>query len=145
MRRSLAVTLAIGIPFVVIVLVLTLSPRPPQDGMPVILDMVLDFARNTLGWTWLGFTALEQIANVLVFVPVGILAALVTPRPFWPLALLVGPALSLGIEAVQALALAHRSATWSDLFMNSLGATIGVLLVLAVRGLRRSPQPIDNV
>ncbi|MFC4139731.1 MULTISPECIES: VanZ family protein [unclassified Microbacterium] len=139
-RRSVTTALVIGIPFLAFLLVLTISPQGLQDRFPVVLDAVLDFGRHTLGWTWLGFTALEKIANVLVFIPVGVLAAVLVPLRVWPLALFVGPALSAIIETVQGLALSHRSATLSDLLLNSLGATVGAGITLAVRALRRSRE-----
>ncbi|WP_181905772.1 VanZ family protein [Microbacterium bovistercoris] len=139
-RRSVTTALVIGIPFLVILLVLTISPQPLQDRFPVFLDHVLDLGRNTLGWSWLGFTALEKIANVLVFIPVGVLAALIVPLRLWPLALLAGPAFSAVIEIVQGLALSHRSATLSDLALNTLGATVGAGITLTARALHRSRQ-----
>ncbi|MFE6997444.1 VanZ family protein [Microbacterium sp. NPDC057659] len=139
-RRAVTTVLVIGIVFVVALLVLTISPRPLQDRFPVALDEVLRFGRHTLGWTWLDFTALEKIANVLVFIPVGVLTAVLVPLPRWPIALLVGPALSAVIEIVQGLALSHRSATLSDFVLNSLGATIGAAVTLGVRALRRPRQ-----
>jgi glycopeptide antibiotics resistance protein len=143
-RRAVTTVLVIGIPFVAALLVLTISPQPLQDRFPVLLDDVLGFARHTLGWTWLGFTALERIANVLVFIPVGVLAAVLIPLRRWPLALLVGPALSAAIEIVQGLALSHRSATLSDFALNSLGATIGAAITLGVRALRRPRQTASS-
>lgn len=98
--------------------------------MPNLVDLVLSSAHR-LGWESLNFTRLEIIANVLVFVPIGVLAFLLVPRRFWPLAIMLGPALSLSIEVFQRLALPNRAATLTDVVANSGGALIGVALAIA--------------
>lgn len=129
-RRARGWALALGIPFFAGLAILTLTPARVERSMPNLLDRVLEGAHR-LGWASLDFTALEIIANVLVFVPVGVFAFLVVPRALWPLALLVGPAISGAIEGAQRVALPHRTATLSDLVANSAGATIGVLVAFA--------------
>ena len=138
-RRSsgpaLAFAAVLGLPYVIGILVLTLTPRGFQSRMPQVLDLVLGFAHHTLGWQWLGFTKLELMANVLVFVPIGVLAFLLLRA--WPLvlALLVGPLLSFGVELVQATLLPHRVASLMDVAANTLGATAGVILAWAMASL----------
>ncbi|MEJ1090066.1 VanZ family protein [Microbacterium istanbulense] len=133
-RRSLAlpVALVLGIPYLIGLLLLTIWPRPVQDSAPVILDLVVRAVHRGLGWTWLGFSELEAIANVLVFVPIGTLAFLAFRRVAWPLAFAAGPLLSLGVELVQKAALPHRIGSVADIVLNSVGATLGVLLAWAI-------------
>jgi len=121
--------LALGIPFLVGLALLTLTPERIEQTMPNLLDLVLGTAHR-LGWESLDFTRLEILANILVFVPVGVLAFLLLPRRVWPLALLIGPALSAAIEVSQRLALPHRAATVTDVVANSAGATAGVILAV---------------
>ena len=121
---------AAGIPFLLALGLLTLMPVRVEQAAPTLLASVLSFIRDDLSWTWLGFAQLEVIANVLVFVPVGILAFLVTPRRVWGLAFAAGPALSVLIEAWQAVALPERAATFADVLANSAGSTLGVGLAL---------------
>ncbi|WEK60587.1 MAG: VanZ family protein [Candidatus Microbacterium colombiense] len=129
-RRSTRVwAIAIAIPFFGALALLTLTPARVERSMPNLLDLVLGGAHR-LGWESLDFTRLEIIANVLVFVPVGVLAFLLLPRVAWPLALLIGPGISGIIEVAQRVALPHRAATISDLIANSVGATAGVLLAV---------------
>lgn len=125
------VTLLLGIPFLACLAFLTLTPSRIENAMPNLLDLALR-AAHRLGWESLDFTQLEVLANVLVFVPVGILAASLLPRRLGALALLVGPAISVGIEFAQRIALPHRAATVSDVLANSAGATVGVLLALTL-------------
>ena len=129
-RLTRGIAIALGIPFFAGLALLTLTPARVEETMPNLLDLVLS-AAHRLGWESLDFTRLEIIANVLVFVPVGILAFVLVPRRFWPLAVILGPALSLAIEIAQRLALPHRAATVTDVIANSGGALIGVFIAIA--------------
>lgn len=129
-RLTRGIALALGIPFFVGLALLTLTPERVERSLPNLLDLVLS-AAHRLGWESLDFARLEVIANVLVFVPIGILAFLLVPRRMWPLAIVLGPALSLSIEVVQRLVLPHRAATLTDVVANSGGALIGVALAIA--------------
>lgn len=141
-RHTRAGALALGIPFLAGLALLTLTPSRVEETMPDLLDLVLSIGHR-LGWTSLDFTLLEVLANVLVFVPVGILAFLLLPRRVWMISLLVGPLLSLSIEAAQRIALPHRAATVTDVIANAFGATAGVafaVLCTLVFAVRRAPQ-----
>lgn len=129
-RRTRGIALAVGLPFLVALGTLTLAPTRVEDRVPTLLDAVLRILREDLSWTWLGFDQLEVIANVVVFIPVGILAFVLIPRRLWGLAFLAGPALSVGIELWQAVALPERAATVLDVLANSAGATLGVAVAL---------------
>ncbi|QDE35607.1 VanZ family protein [Microbacterium foliorum] len=128
-RLTRGIALALGIPFFIGLALLTLTPARVEESMPNLLDLVLSSAHR-LGWESLDFTRLEIIANVLVFVPIGILAFILVPRRLWPLAIVLGPALSLSIEAFQRLVLPHRAATLTDVVANSGGALIGVAIAI---------------
>ncbi|MFF7293135.1 VanZ family protein [Microbacterium sp. NPDC008134] len=128
-RGTRAWALGLGIPFLAGLVALTLTPSRVEQRMPNLLDVILSTVHR-LGWASLDFTRLEILANVLVFVPVGILAFVLLPRPAWGLAFLVGPAISIGIEVFQRIALPHRAATVSDVIANSTGSTIGVVLAV---------------
>ena len=71
--------------------------------------------------------------NVLLFVPLSLLGAFVLDR--WRVLgwLLVGLAVSLVVEGVQAVLLTGRSATVSDLLANTAGAGLGILAALVLR------------
>ena len=121
--------LGLGIPFLAGLALLTLTPERVEDAMPNLLDVVRGVA-HALGAGSLDVTRLEVFANILVFVPIGILAFLLLPRAVWPLALLIGPAMSGAIELAQRLALPHRAATVTDVIANSAGATAGVVVAV---------------
>lgn len=118
------------VPFVIVILVITLMPSRVEQAAPGAVYGVLDWIQLDLGARWFTFEAAERAANVLLFVPVGILAYLILPRVLWPLALLIGGVLSVAVEVAQAAFLQERYATLSDVAANVLGTTLGVLLAV---------------
>ncbi len=80
---------------------------------------------------------IERGVNVLLFVPLGALAAAQLRRRHWWIALGMCTALSGVIELGQALLLPGRYASWSDILTNSVGAGIGVGIMMLMR--RRTP------
>jgi len=89
----------------------------------------------------LNLHAAEFAANILLFVPLGLLGALLLPRRRWWVALVSLLTLSLGIEIVQAFGLSYRQPSSRDVLGNALGAAIGVGLSLA---LRRQPVVVGE-
>ncbi len=78
----------------------------------------------------------EPLANVALFVPIGLLVGLASRRPV--LGALAGVALTVAIELVQALVPAiGRSCAMDDAIANALGATLGAVLAGVVRLLPR--------
>lgn len=78
----------------------------------------------------------EALANVLLFVPLGMAGALLLRRHTGWLVVGLG-ALSLAIEVLQST-LPDRTPSYRDVVLNSAGALIGVVSVLLVRGVRRA-------
>ena len=77
---------------------------------------------------WLTYDVIETGANVLLFMPFGVLLALALPLQrglVVPLAL----ATTLVIESGQALFLADRTPSLRDIVANVLGAAIGLAIV----------------
>jgi VanZ family protein len=82
---------------------------------------------------WVTTSDVERTANVLLFVPAGLLLCYLLPRTSRWLVWLACIAVSVGVEAVQ-LPLVGRDATPADVVTNSAGAAIGVLLHAALPG-----------
>lgn len=119
----------------VVVALVVFWPTPvDRDYQDAIIRLLSVLHRHGVP-EWFGYRALEFSGNVAIFVPLGFLVFFVLPRRRWWLALLIVPALSVTIECTQALLLAQRFATVSDVVSNSLGAVIGVLLALLLRAL----------
>lgn len=83
--------------------------------------------RGIEGLGWVTTSDVERTANVLLFIPAGLLLGHLLPRTSRWLVWLICVAVSLGVEAVQ-LPLPGRDATPIDVVTNSAGAAIGVLL-----------------
>ncbi|MEJ7634789.1 VanZ family protein [Aeromicrobium sp.] len=83
------------------------------------------------------YDALEVSSNVAMFVPLGVLAMMVSRRMTWPRAVLVALVVSGAIELVQAIARPGRTADPQDVIANAAGAALGAGIVLLVRRARR--------
>ncbi len=85
---------------------------------------------------------LEILANVALFVPIGLLLALAWPRLRVWQTVLVGALMSVLIETVQGV-MPSRFPTLSDVIANTTGTLIGALIVtiiLSLAGVERPPR-----
>lgn len=85
----------------------------------------------------LTYTVFEFGANIVLFVPFGLLLALAWPQLKGWMIVLLGYAASATIELGQTL-LPSRYPTISDVIANTLGTAIGCLIIIAVRNAARS-------
>lgn len=83
----------------------------------------------------IGYNLLEFGANVVLFIPCGLLLAHLLRS--WVPAVLLGAGLAVAIEAGQWLVLPGRHADARDIIANSAGALFGALLWLLLRTLHR--------
>ncbi|UZN04163.1 VanZ family protein [Cellulomonas sp. S1-8] len=124
-RTRLRVLLAV---YLAAVAVVTLRPAPPDDGtLGVVRTVVAWLVRSGAPVT---FGGLEAVANVVMFVPFGVLVGLLLRRPWWVVVLL-GATTSALIETIQRW-LPTRYPTLQDLVLNTLGAAVGVVALLVV-------------
>ena len=120
-------SIAVGIAsaaWVALVLAVTLLPAPwPPNAAEAPLG-VLNPSTWTADATWRNGTMFEFIANVAMFVPIGLIAA----RYLRGWMRILGPiALTVGIEIVQ-IPLADRISDPRDLIANTIGAVIGLAI-----------------
>ena len=132
MRRAvLAAALAVYAGFV---LAVTLTPRMPgTSSIALLVNAALaEFHRRGL-LVGVEYDTVEFIANIGMFVPLGVLTALLLPRRAWWVLLLAGTAFSGFIELYQLLLLPGRVGEWRDVLSNSLGFLVGAGVVVIIR------------
>lgn len=110
---------------------LTLGPQPLDDEGRGLLRRVIAWLRRHDATEWVTYSGVEFTANVLMFVPVGLFFVLLLGRRRWWLAVMLGVALTLGIETAQ-LFLVDRVPDPRDLLANSIGAALGVVGALLI-------------
>jgi len=130
--RQRQVVIALLVVVGVAAAVLVLNPWHLQDAFDGPIDRGL--ARlHAIGLPpILNVHAAEFGANIALFVPLGLLGALLAPRRLWWAVLLGLVAVSISIELVQAWGLPYRRASVRDVLGNSAGAALGVGLSLLV-------------
>ena len=114
--------------------VITLTPEMPGTGLvDRFVSRVLRslHARGVL--PGIDYLTVEFIGNILMFVPLGVLVALLVPRRAWWTLLLAGTVFSGFIELFQALFLPDRYPEWRDLLSNSTGFLIGAAIAVSLR------------
>ena len=117
----------------VVIGVIVFTPGPPdasgQESLQLWIDRMHELHRLP---GFITFALVEFLSNVVMFVPLGFLAAgAVRPRTRrWviPLAVVV----SVGIEVVQGAFLPDRTAAVSDVVANLIGATVGVVVLALI-------------
>ena len=125
--------------------VVTLSPDAPVRELFSFHEWLARVVRRaTLGRTEVSVREAESLANVLLFVPIGLLLRLALPQLLSSALLVLATAGSLGIEVVQYALLPGRTPSVADVLFNGGGAAIGLVLgvdaqrLVARRGRRRS-------
>lgn len=129
-------------------------PAPVDQGMRFVVLQLAAFLRGS-GLLWLQYEHIEFSANVLLFIPLGLLVTLVVGpaqvRWFPPLSCLLA---SMVIELVQFTMLQQRFPTLSDVIANTVGGALGWLIALGFRRVATTegrssrqaaePQVVDN-
>lgn len=110
-------------------------PTPIDRPVRGLIDRVIQELHERGVPSFIDYGVIEFTANVALFVPVGVLLGLAIPVRWSLLTLVLGPALSAGIEFAQSTLLDERYATARDVVANSIGSTFGVLLALTLRAL----------
>ena len=116
---------AVTVAYLAVVAWITLNPAPGDPAGNPLLRLLLRAVSAMPGLGWVDYAVAEFSANVLLFVPMGLLFTLVLGRWRWWLAVAIGVVATLTIEFVQ-LFLPARFSTASDLIANTLGTLLGV-------------------
>lgn len=108
-------------------------PTPVDRPLAGLMRQVIDAVRGYPLTAGITYMHVEGAANVLLFVPLGLIVALLLPTRRWWLAAVAGALTSAGIEAVQYLALSQRTASLGDVLNNTLGALLGAAAIRIIR------------
>ena len=92
------------------------------------------------GFAYMSYDLVDAAANVMWFVPIGVLALITIGRRYWIVALLLCVALSCVVEVVQASVLSSRVGSISDVVANSMGAVMGILVGVIIDQFRSLRQ-----
>ena len=113
--------------YLAVLATLTLGSRPEE-----FFDSALHALREVPLLHDVGLLTVERTANVVLFVPFGLLLCLAYPRVSRVMVWAGCAVVSIGVELYQWL-LPDRDPTLVDIATNSAGAAIGVLLAAAVQ------------
>jgi VanZ family protein len=139
--RKLLAPIALG-SYLTVLVAASLWPKPidGQGLLAAITYQVLVFTRTVSWLSWLQYDQLEQLANVLLYVPLGIFLVILWPKAKLWLICLIPLAVSGLAEISQRLFLPDRYATLNDVFFNTLGGVLGVFIAVSIRQLMRNSK-----
>ena len=121
--------------YATVVLAMTLSPTPLDQGYESAIARFLGVLHRNGVPEWFGYSKLEFTANIVMFVPFGFLIALSLPRRAVWLAILLIPAFSAGIELSQYVFLSARFASALDVVANTAGGYAGAVCAIILRAI----------
>jgi glycopeptide antibiotics resistance protein len=123
----------LAVMYLVVVLVVTLWPTTVDHGLTPYIDRLLAKLWSKGVPRFVDYDFIEFSANIVFFVPVGFLLALLLPfRRSWA-AIPGGALLSACVETAQGLFLPGRVSSIGDVVSNTLGSIVGCLVAVAVR------------
>ncbi|MFJ3384350.1 MULTISPECIES: VanZ family protein [unclassified Curtobacterium] len=138
-RRSRRVATWLMVLYGLAVLVVGFTGSPVDAGAHPRIVWALAAAHGLGVPDWFGYGALEFTANVLFFVPLGLLLVLMLGGRRWWVGAMAGLLVSVAIETGQALFLPARYASVDDVLANTSGAVIGALIGIVL--LERVARP----
>ena len=129
-RRLLVAAMAV---YLLVVGLITLTPSTGDGHSP--MWYVMRFLHR-FGTTWVTESGLELVANVVLFVPFGLLGVPLVGRRRWWWVVVGGVLLTCAIETAQ-LGIPGRVSDVRDLVANTTGAIVGTAAALVAGGIRR--------
>lgn len=127
--------LALAIAYFAFVGWVTLTPAPSVPDPNSFEQQLIRLILGSAAFHWLGYMGLEFTANIGMFIPVGVLLALLLPPRKWWVAVVIGFAMTVTIETAQ-LFIPGRFSDIRDIVANTAGTAIGVAIVRLIRAAR---------
>ncbi|MEQ6901691.1 VanZ family protein [Nocardioides sp. YIM 152588] len=110
---------------------LTLTPQADHARTAELVQRVLDALHRRGYLESVGYAEFEFLANIALFVPIGVFLLLLFGAGGWWLAILASFAMTIGIESLQTQ-IPGRVPDDRDLLANGLGAVVGVAFALVL-------------
>lgn len=126
-RRAATARILLAVVAVVVVAILLWPTRPAAGAQNWMAAWFERLHREGLP-RWLGFNTIESAANVIMFLPLGLLTVLAWPRVPWWVPAIGWLLFSAAAEITQASLEPDRVGDWRDVAANSSGALIGTVL-----------------
>jgi glycopeptide antibiotics resistance protein len=117
--------------YLVFVAWLTLTPQPIGPDQVELIERALAALHRRGYAESLDYDRIEFLANIALFVPVGMFGLLLVGAGAWWLALIAPVALTFGIETAQ-LGIPGRVSDERDLLANTVGGVLGVFVALVL-------------
>ena len=135
-RRRQAAALLVA--YVALIGSVTLTPDSVDRGVYPYLMRGVVFVQHH-GVPGFRYSMIEEVANVALFAPLGMLGVLALGARRWWIVVLAGSAMSASVELAQGAFLPARVASLTDVATNSAGALLGAVTaaLLAARTRRR--------
>lgn len=132
--RDTSIDVAMAL-WIVVILAVTVVPLRASGSRPPIgmIPFADALARIASGQASAAAEMTDWVDNVILFLPLGILAGLRWGRGWWLVAILLAISLSTAIELTQAIERAGRFASATDVVTNTLGAAVGFGIGLRIR------------
>ena len=140
MRKPLAVLALLS--YLIVLIGTTLWPKP-VDGeglLAKITSDVLIFTSKISWLNWIQYNELEAIANVLLYIPLGIFLVVFASKTRTWVLVLIPIFVSLLAEGSQRLFLPDRYATINDVVYNVLGGLLGIVISKSIARLRKNSK-----
>jgi glycopeptide antibiotics resistance protein len=109
----------------------TLGPQPIDAQQVEWITRIINELSQHRMTQWFTYERVEFLANIAMFIPIGIFFVLLMGRKWWIPAIFAGVGLTLLIEFAQ-LFLPTRVPDVRDLIANSFGSFVGVILALII-------------
>lgn len=111
-----------------------------QGLLARITSQILLFTSSVSWLRWFKYDQLEALANVVLYVPLGVFLAVFSHKAKLWLLCFVPVLVSCLAEGSQMLLLPDRYATVTDVLFNSLGGVLGLFIVASIRQLMRNSK-----
>lgn len=132
-RTKRGVTVLLLVAYIIAAAAVLLYPKPVEAPYDAGLFRLLHHLHAHGVLAFVGYDFIETSANVVMFVPLGVLLTMIFPLRLAWLSVLIGFASSSAAELTQLLFLPDRFASVDDVIANTSGAIIGTIITVIIR------------